>query len=126
MPSSRAKPATKQPAVKPFDRRRRRHPRYGADFRVTVSCLLGNDYQKLEGHCRDLSEAGIAILLATGLNVGDVAGLSFSIPGSELAWEVRAVVHYRRGYHYGFEFLSLTRDQQAALNGYFSGLEPID
>ncbi len=126
MPSSRAKPSTKQSAVKPIDRRRRRHPRYRADFRVSVSCLLGDKYQKLEGHCRDLSQAGIAILLATELNVGDVAGLSFSLPGSELPWEVRAVVRYRRGYHYGFEFLALTGGQQKALATYFEGLEPID
>jgi hypothetical protein len=91
-----------------------------------VSYLLGNHYQKLEGHCRDLSEAGIGLLLATELNAGEVAGLSFQLRGSALPWEVRAVVRYRRGYHYGFEFLSLTSDQQASLNSYVNGLEPID
>ena len=121
MPASTPKPSAKQ-----IDRRRRRHPRYFADFRVTLSCLLGDGYQTLEGHCRDLSEAGIAILLATELKVGDVAGLGFSLPGSALPWEVRAVVRYRRGYHYGFEFLSLTSQQQTSLNSYFHGLEPID
>jgi len=121
MPASTSKPATK-----PIDRRRRRHPRYRADFLVAVSHLLGNHYLKLEGHCRDLSEAGIGILLATELNAGEVAGLSFSLPGSLPQWEVRAVVRYRRGYHYGFEFLSLTSDQQASLNGYFNGREAID
>src|ERR1039458_9368778 len=121
MPSSRAKPA-----IKPIDRRRRRHARYRADLRVTVSCFLGDAYQMLEGHCRDLSEAGIAILLATELSVGDVTGLSFSIPGSALPWEVRAVVRYRRGYHFGLEFLSLTKEHRASLSSYFNGLEPID
>ena len=121
MPASTSKPATKQ-----IDRRRRRHRRYRADFLVTVSHLLGNHYHKIEGHCRDLSEAGIGILLGAELNAGEVAGLSFSLPGSALRWEVRAVVRYRRGYHYGFEFLALTGDQQASLNGYFNGLEPID
>lgn len=121
MPASKPKPLTK-----PIDRRRRRHPRYSADFRVTATYLLGNQYQKLEGHCRDLSEAGIGILLATELNVGDVVGFNFLLPGSALPWEVRGVVRYRRGYHYGFEFLSLTRDQQASLNNYFSGREPVD
>ncbi len=121
MPSSHVKPA-----MKPIDRRRRRHPRYRADFLVTVSCFSGDAYQKLDGHCRDLSAAGIAILLATELTVGEVAGLSFSLPGSALAWEVRAVVRYRRGYHYGFEFLSLTSEQQTSLNSYFNGLEPMD
>jgi c-di-GMP-binding flagellar brake protein YcgR len=91
-----------------------------------VNFLLGNQYQKLEGHCRDLSEAGIGILLATEMNAGEVAGLTFSLPGSAVPWQVRAVVRYRRGYQYGFEFLSLTGEQQASLNRYFNGLEPID
>lgn len=93
---------------------------------MTVSCLLGNDYRKLQGHCRDLSEAGIGILLAVDLNAGEVAGLSFSLPGSQVPWEVRAVVRYRRGCHYGFEFLCVTSDQQALLNSYFKGVQAID
>jgi hypothetical protein len=119
-------PASIPKAAKLIDRRRRRHPRYGVDFRVTVSCLLGNEYRKLEGHCRDLSEAGIGILLAVELKAGEVAGLSFSLPGSEPPWDVRAVVRYRRGCHYGFEFLCITSDQQASLNSYFQGMRAID
>jgi hypothetical protein len=121
MPASTPKPVKNQ-----ADRRRRRHPRYPANFKVAVSHLLGNHYQKLEGHCRDLSEAGIGILLAAELNSGEVTGLSFSLPGSDVPWEVRGVVRYRRGYQYGFEFLSLTREQYEQLKSHFQGLEPID
>lgn len=91
-----------------------------------MSCLLGNEYRKLEGQCRDLSEAGIGILLAVDLNAGEVAGLSFSLPGSDIPWEVRAVVRYRRGYHYGFEFLCVTSDQRTLMNSYVKGMQPID
>jgi c-di-GMP-binding flagellar brake protein YcgR len=91
-----------------------------------VSHLLGDDYEKIEGHCRDLSQAGIGILLAAELSGSEVTGLTFSLPGSELRWEVRAVVRYRRGYQYGFEFLSLAGEQQEALRNYFKGLEPMD
>jgi hypothetical protein len=123
--SSRHMPAsTPKPARNQSDRRRRRHPRYFADFRVGVSYLLENQYQNLEGHCRDLAEAGIGILLAAELNSGEVAGLSFLLPGSAVPWEVRAVVRYRRGYQYGFEFLSLTGEQQESLKSYIKGLEP--
>jgi hypothetical protein len=73
-----------------------------------------------------LSEAGIGILLAVDLNAGEVAGLSFLLPGSNVPWEVRAVVRHRRGYHYGFEFLCVTGDQQALLNSYFKGMQAID
>lgn len=89
-----------------------------------MSYLLENQYQNLEGHCRDLAEAGIGILLAAELNSGEVAGLSFLLPGSAVPWEVRAVVRYRRGYQYGFEFLSLTGEQQESLKSYIKGLEP--
>jgi hypothetical protein len=120
MPASNPKPATNQP-----ERRRRRHPRYRDDFGVAVTLLLGSHYQKIDGHCRDLSEAGIGLLLATDLKVGDVAGLSFSLRDS-IPWEVRAVLRYRRGYHYGFEFLSLTVAQQEFLRAYLKNLQAID
>jgi PilZ domain len=117
---------TKKPAANQVDRRRRRHPRYRADFRLTATYLDGSHYRKLEGHCRDLSEAGIGILLAVEMNNGEVVGLNFAIPGNDLVWELRAVVRYRRGYHYGFEFLSLTNDQRETLKTYLTGLEPMD
>ncbi len=121
MPASSSKPATSQ-----ADRRRRRHPRYRADFRVTVSYLLGNRHQKIEGHCRDLSQAGIGILLAEELDAGEVVGLRFLFPAAEVPWEVRAVVRYRRGYQYGFEFLALTAEQQTFLGNYLIGKEQVD
>ncbi|MGA6982676.1 MAG: PilZ domain-containing protein [Candidatus Sulfotelmatobacter sp.] len=108
------------------ERRRRRHSRYRSDFKVTVSHLTGNLFEKIEGRCKDLSEAGIGILLATELENGEVTGLSFLLPGSADPWELRAVVRHRRGYHYGFEFLSLNHEQRITLRSYFSGLIVID
>jgi c-di-GMP-binding flagellar brake protein YcgR len=119
MASSTPKAASTQ-----LDRRRRRHPRYRVDFRAMATYLEDSQYNKVEGHCSDLSEAGIGMLLPTDLNIGDVAGLSFSLPESSDVWESRAVVRYRRGYHYGFEFLSLTSAQRQALKSYLSGLKP--
>lgn len=123
MPAPKQQPVASHAAAQ-IDRRRRRHTRYRADFRVTVS-HLGNHYQKLDGHCRDLSEAGIGILLATEMNSGEVVGLNFLVPGSDLLWDVRAVVRYRRGYQYGFEFLSLTSEQHEALKNYLETLPQL-
>jgi c-di-GMP-binding flagellar brake protein YcgR len=117
---------TRKPVADPRDRRRRRHTRYRADFRVTASHFAADHYRKFEGQSNDLSEAGIGMLLPTDLNTGEVLGLSFSLPGSALAWELRAVVRYRRGYHYGFEFLSLTGEQREFLKTYLASLEPLD
>ena len=91
-----------------------------------MSYLLENQYQKLEGHCRDLSKAGIGILLAAELNTGEVVGMTFLVPGAADPREVRAVLRYRRGYQYGFEFLSLTGGQQESLTNYFQGRAPMD
>jgi c-di-GMP-binding flagellar brake protein YcgR len=109
-----------------IDRRRRRHPRYRGDFRVTVSYFLENAYQKLEGHCRDISQAGIGILLPAELTSGEVVGLNFTLPSSGALWEVRAVVRYRHGYHYGFEFLALPGEHQVSLKKYLAALEAVD
>ena len=120
MPSSTTKTAKHAP-----DRRSRRHPRYRANFSVAVGLLVDRSYQRLEGHCRDLSEAGLGILLAAELTGGDVVSLSFSLPGSG-QWEVRAVVRHRRGYQYGFEFLSLPPAQKQVLEKYIEGLDRAD
>jgi hypothetical protein len=128
----RAKPpapmtaATRKSAIDQVDRRRRRHPRYHADFRVTASFLEGNRYRSFEGRCSDLSEAGIGMLVAAEMSNGEVVGLSFSLPNSPNVWELRAVVRYRRGYHYGFEFLSLTTEQRETLKKHLNGLKPLD
>ncbi len=91
-----------------------------------MSHLSGSQYVKIEGRCRDLSEAGIGILLPTELASGEVAGVSFCLPGSSVAWDLRAVVRHRRGYHYGFEFLALADEQRTELKNYFKVLETID
>lgn len=74
----------------------------------------------------DLAEAGIGVLIAADLNLGEVATLAFAIPGRPEAWDVRAVLRHRRGYHYGFEFLSLSEQQGKILLAYLPGLERAD
>jgi c-di-GMP-binding flagellar brake protein YcgR len=108
------------------NRRLRRDPRYRCNFPVTVTLLAGNGYRQLNAHCKDLSKAGMGILLAEDLALGEVLSLNFSIPGSSQQWEVRAVLRYRRSYHYGLEFISLTPEQGATLHRFVQGLEPCD
>ncbi|HLW86127.1 MAG TPA: PilZ domain-containing protein [Candidatus Sulfotelmatobacter sp.] len=107
-------------------RRLRRYPRYRSSFPVLVTLLAADRYQSLEAHCKDLSDAGIGVLLAAELASGEVVSLSFSLPGSSETWEIRSVLRHRRGYHYGFEFLSLSRDQGKVLKQHIHGLERAD
>ena len=118
------------PFAKPIqasaDRRRRRFPRYRSDFPVAVTRLLESDYKRSEGQCRDLSIAGIGVLLAEELTMGAVLSLAFTLPGLRAGWEVRVVVRHRRGYHYGLEFLSLRSEQSEVLADYLTKLERVD
>lgn len=115
-----------QRAAKPVDRRKRRCPRYRADFRLSVNYLHGDHYQTVEGHSRNLSEAGIGMLLAAELSIGDVAALSLCFPELASPLELRAVVRYRHGYQYGFEFLSLTDEQKEMLKKFLHGREEVE
>jgi len=86
----------------------------------------GQERHRLDAHCRDLSEAGIGVLIAAELAIGDVAALTFNLPGTAEPWDVRAVLRHRRGYQYGFEFLSLSDQQTQTLLSYLPGLERAD
>ncbi len=118
--------STPKPAAKTVDRRKRRCPRYRADFRLSVNYLRGDHYQTVEGHSRNLSEAGIGMLLAAELSIGDVAALSLCLPELASPLELRAVVRYRHGYQYGFEFLSLTDEQKEMLEKFLHGREEVE
>ena len=107
------------------ERRHRRYPRYRSEFPVTLTLFSGEEHRCLQAHCRDLSAAGIGVLIAEELTLGEVVRLAFAVPGLE-SWEVRAVLRHRRGYHYGFEFLSLSEQQGKALAGYLPALDRAD
>lgn len=108
------------------ERRRRRYPRYRSEFAVVMTLFSGNQYQKLDAHCKDLSEAGIGVLLAAEVPMGEVVSLNFCLPVLSESWDVRAVLRHRRGFHYGFEFLSLARERSAVLKKYVEGLPRAD
>ena len=107
-------------------RLRRRYARYRCEFPVIVNLLSGTEQRRLNAHCRDVSEAGIGVLLAEELTLGEVATLTFTLPGVSQPWDVRAVLRHRRGYHYGFEFLSLADRQAKTLKTYLEDLERAD
>jgi hypothetical protein len=107
-------------------RRLRRTPRYRSSFPVLVKLLAAGRYESLQAHCKDLSEAGIGVLLAAELASGEVVSLNFTLPGLPIPWEVRSVLRHRRGYHYGFEFFSLTSEQTGVLKQLIHGLERAD
>jgi len=108
------------------DRRPRLYPRYRCEFPVTLTLFHGAGHQQIQAHAKDLSEGGMAVLIAAELTPGDVASLVFTLPETSEPWTVRAVLRHRRGYHYGFEFLSLSPDRCKVLAGYLPQLPRSD
>ena len=108
------------------ERRQRRYPRYRSEFPVTLTLFCGREHRRINAHCRDLSQAGIGLLIAGDLALGEVASLDFSLPNRTETWKLRAVLRCRRGYHYGFEFLSLLPQQSQSLADYVAALERAD
>jgi c-di-GMP-binding flagellar brake protein YcgR len=108
------------------DRPHRRFPRFQCEFPVAVTMFSGNAHRRFDGRCKDLSAAGIGMLIAEEIPLGEVASLVFLLPDQPESWTLRAVLRHRRGYHYGFEFLSLSPSQSRALANYLSGLKRAD
>lgn len=108
------------------DRQQRRYARYRCECPVEVTLFSGDEHQRLSAHCRDLSEAGVGVLIAAELKLGEVVSLSFSLPGMPQSWDLRAVLRHRRRFHYGFEFLSLSAQQARTLKDYLPSLERAD
>jgi hypothetical protein len=107
-------------------RRLRRNPRYRSSFPVLVTLLAADRYESMQAHCKDLSEAGIGVLLAAELAPGEIVSLTFTLPSLPAPWDVRGILRHRRGYHYGFEFFSLTHEQTGALQQILQRLERAD
>ncbi len=87
----------------PAERRRLQRCRFDEQLRITV--LRGRQCNA-SGRIRDINENGLGAVIPQPLEPGDEATLNFTVDTCNL--EVKAVVRYRRGIHYGFEFLGLT------------------
>lgn len=105
------------------NRRVRRHSRCTCNFPMVVTLFAGDSYRRLDAHCKNLSEAGMGILLAEELAAGEVVSLRFCFPGSSQEWEVRAILRHRRGYHYGLEFISVSTELKRIMRRFMKGLE---
>jgi hypothetical protein len=113
-------------AAPDLNRRQRRHVRHRCSFPVVVTVFAGDRYQHLNAHCKNLSQEGMGILLASELAAGEVVSMNFCLPASSSNWEVRAVLRHRRGYQYGLEFISLTAEQTKTMKQFVRDLELSD
>ncbi len=93
----------------------RRFPRYALDVRIQVKMFHDGEFQNCWGHSTEMGPDGIGATLTGELESGEIVTLEIPLPLSPYPLKIRAIVRYRSGLHYGFEFLTLTQQQRDTL-----------
>jgi PilZ domain len=93
----------------------RRYPRFAMDARMQVRMFQSGEFQSCWGRTTELGQDGISATLTGELQSGEIVSLEIPLPLSAYPLKVRAVVRYRDGLRYGFEFLTLNDNQREML-----------
>src|SRR5271154_2145303 len=96
-----AKPAT------PAGGYARRFPRFAVDARMQVRMFQAGEFRSCWGRSTELGQDGIGATLTGDLETGEIVSLEIPLPLNPYPLKVRAIVRYRQGLRYGFEFLTL-------------------
>ncbi len=73
------------------------------------------EFQTCWGHSTEIGQDGIGATLTGELATGEIVSLEVPLPLSPYPLKVRAIVRYRQGLRYGFEFLTLSDSQRDML-----------
>src|SRR5215470_15479288 len=90
----------------------RRFPRFNIDLRMQVKMFQAGEFRSCWGRSTELGQDGIGATLTGDLDPGEIVTLEIPLPLSAYPLKVRAIVRYRQGLHYGFEFLTLNDNQR--------------
>ncbi len=90
----------------------RRFPRFALDTRIQVRMFQDGEFRTCWGRSTELGQDGIGATLTGELEQGEIVSLEIPLPLSPYALKVRAIVRYRQGLRYGFEFLTLNDNQR--------------
>lgn len=90
----------------------RRFPRFSVDARMQVRMFQAGEFRSCWGRSTELGQDGIGATLTGDLETGEIVSLEIPLPLSPYPLKVRAIVRYRRGLRYGFEFLTLNETQR--------------
>jgi hypothetical protein len=100
-----------KPAV-PAGAHARRFPRFALDARMQVRMFQDGEFRTCWGRSTELGQDGIGATLTGELEQGEIVSLEIPLPLSPYPLKVRAIVRYRQGLRYGFEFLTLKETQR--------------
>jgi hypothetical protein len=104
--------------------RRRKFPRYRANLPITLTLLGPAGYVTIEGHCTELAEGGLGVMVSADLVSGEIVSLKLWIPNLKEPLALRAVVRRRAGLSYGLEFVSILPEQSQPIRTFCGGLPP--
>ena len=90
----------------------RRFPRFAVDARMQVRMFQCGEFRSCWGRSTELGQDGIGATLTGDLESGEIVSLEIPLPLSPYPLQVRAIVRYRQGLRYGFEFLTLNNTQR--------------
>jgi hypothetical protein len=110
-----AAPGKKLAPTKPASRAgayARRFPRFAVDARMQVRMFQCGEFRSCWGRSTELGQDGIGATLTGDLESGEIVSLEIPLPLSPYPLQVRAIVRYRQGLRYGFEFLTLNNTQR--------------
>ncbi|MGA8428723.1 MAG: energy transducer TonB [Candidatus Sulfotelmatobacter sp.] len=103
----------------------RSNPRYGVHVPLEVTVLRSGIADRVPGRSVDLSERGVAVVLAAELAAGEAVGLELQLPEQAQLQRWRAVVRYQDKLRCGMEFAGLSADQRAAIRDCTEKLKPV-
>lgn len=90
----------------------RRYPRYALDVRLQVKMFQDGEFRTCWGRSTEMGQDGIGATLTGSLETGEIVTLEIPLPLTPYPIKVRAIVRYRQGLRYGFEFLTLNEAQR--------------
>jgi hypothetical protein len=102
-------PAANPPGKPNFTRR---FPRFSIDVRLQVKMFQAGEFRSCWGRSTEMGQDGIGATLTGNLEPGEIVTLEIPLPLTPYPIKVRAIVRYRQGLKYGFEFLTLNDGQR--------------
>src|SRR6202046_4103021 len=90
----------------------RRFPRFTIDMRLQVKMFQAGEFRTCWGRSTEMGQDGIGATLTGSLEPGEIVTLDIPLPLAPYPIKVRAIVRYRQGLRYGFEFLTLNDSQR--------------
>ncbi|MGB8583777.1 MAG: PilZ domain-containing protein [Candidatus Sulfotelmatobacter sp.] len=110
-----AAPGKKRVVAPPAPAYVRRYPRFTIDARLQVRMFQGGEFRTCWGRSTEMGQDGIGATLTGELETGEIVSLDIPLPLSPYPLKVRAIVRYRQGLRYGFEFLTLSETQRETI-----------